>query len=63
MHMHVWHHSEPYQPEKAFRSDRGNRNPRVQLQFKRRWRGVSALSLDGFNAALTIDQKPAHLLK
>lgn len=24
MHMHVWHHSEPYQPEKAFSSDRGN---------------------------------------
>lgn len=25
--MHVWHHSEPYQPEKAFSGDRGNAIP------------------------------------
>jgi len=44
MHMHVWHHSETYQPEKAFYTDRGNHNLRVQLQFKWGWRGASALS-------------------
>lgn len=63
MHMHMWHHSEMYQPEKAFSSDRGNHNPRVQLQFKYGWRGVSAPSPGWFQCCSYYWPKNAHLLK